>query len=100
MNLGSVFWTNLRAGVALFSIGFVMFGSAIVVPAYLHSFPSSSRGLYRWCGMVVGLPAAYLFALQYAEFLPAFSNVGFEETDPVFGRDRPTPYVGTMRRIS
>jgi len=87
VGLVSVFWTNLRAGVLLFAIGFVMFAGAIVAPAYLHAVSSSSRGLYRWCGMAVGLVAAYLFALQYAEFLPAFPNVGFEEVDPVFGRD-------------
>jgi len=87
VDLSQVFWTNLRAGVALSAIGFVLFAGAIVTPAYVHSVSASSRGLYRWCGAVVGLVAAYLFALQYTEFLPAFPNVGFGETDPVFGRD-------------
>ncbi len=87
VGLDSVFWTNLRAGVVLFAIGFVLFASAIVAPAYLHSVSSASRGLFRWCGMVVGLAVGYLFALHYAEFLPAFPNVGFGETDPIFGRD-------------
>ena len=87
VDLGSVFWTNLRWGTALFAIGFVLFAGAVVAPAYVHSVSPSSRGLYRWCGMAVGLVAAYLFALRYAEFLPAFPNVGFGETDPVFGRD-------------
>ena len=87
VGLDSVFWTNLRAGVVLFAIGFVLFAGAIIAPAYLHSVSSASRRLFRWCGMAVGLVAGYLFALHYTEFLPAFPNVGFEETDPIFGRD-------------
>ena len=87
VDLSQVFWTNLRAGAALFAIGFVLFVGSIVAPAYVHPVSSSSRGLYRGCGAAVGLVAAYLFALRYAEFLPAFPNVGFGEVDPVFGRD-------------
>ena len=70
VDLSPIFWTNLRWGAALFAIGFVLFASAIVAPAYVHPVSSSSRRLYRLCGMAVGLVVAYLFALQYAQFLP------------------------------
>jgi len=59
VELVSVFWTNFRAGAALFVSAFAVFGLAVATPAMMYDVGPNLRRLFVGTGVFVGIIAGY-----------------------------------------
>ena len=87
LELESVFWTNFRMGAQLYLLGLVTFLAAVLVPAFAHPLKSARRGWIIAPGVLAATVAALYLCLKYHVFLLGSQDIGFGETEAVFGRD-------------
>jgi uncharacterized protein len=87
LGLSSVFWTNFKAGLALFVWGFVGPVVSIGLPAIINPIDPIWRRIILVAAVMTGLIGGYLLAGQYLVFLQYFGSVDVGEIDPVFGND-------------
>jgi hypothetical protein len=87
LDFHTIFFTNLKAQVALFAgYGGLVF-AGIVVPMRLYAVSPALRRAAVHCGLWIGLFAGWRAAHRYLDFLLALNGVPFGRTDPVFGHD-------------
>jgi hypothetical protein len=87
LGFSEVFWTNFRMGAGLFIAGFVAFGAAMIVPAYVHKVGALGRRIALFSGLILGSLAGYWLAAHYLDFLLMFNPKDFGRVDQVFGLD-------------
>jgi hypothetical protein len=87
LGFSDVFWTNFRIGAVLFVIGALAFAAGVIIPALTHALPRKTRQFFFGMGVLIGLVAGYLLALQYQHYLLWMNGLPFGEIDPVFGLD-------------
>ncbi|MCZ6879027.1 MAG: UPF0182 family protein [Acidobacteria bacterium] len=87
LDKADIFWINLRAQLALFSAGLLLFTLAVSIPIrhYARSRTLRKAGLH--VGLWVGLFAGWLISGYYLDFLLAVNGGSFDAVDPVFGND-------------
>lgn len=83
----SVFWTNFRMGAVLFVSGLILFLVAALGPVLAHGPGRTGKAWAISPAIVVASVGALSLCLNYDVFLLGSQEVGFGQSDPVFGRD-------------
>lgn len=87
LGLESVFWTNFRMGAMLYVAALIVFAAAAILPVLAHEPGPSGRAWAISPGVVLATVFALALSLQYETFLLGTQDIGFGETEPVFGKD-------------
>lgn len=82
-----IFWTNFWMGAALFAVGFMGYGGAIIVPALLHGLQGVARRRAIQAGLLVGVAAGFFESRNFLTYLPFFHSQSFGEADPIYHHD-------------
>jgi hypothetical protein len=83
----SIFWTNIRMQIFLFTIYGIAVALAIYIPMRLHAESRLLKRVTIHFSIWVGAFAGWLLAHDYLQFLLLFNGIPFGERDPVFGKD-------------
>src|SRR4051812_1869235 len=83
----SVFWTNFKAGAVLFTVAFVLWSAAVVVPVMLSELQGLARRRGIQLGLLIGLVFGLRDARHYLTYLPFFNSRSFGSADPIFHHD-------------
>lgn len=87
LDFHTIFFTNLKAQLALFAGYGGLVCAAVIVPMRLYAVSPGLRRASVHVGLWLGLFAGWRAAHAYLSVLLALNGVPFGRTDPVFGHD-------------